>query len=290
MLTLKHFRYYLELIRFDKPIGSLLLLWPTLWALWVAGEGHPPLSTVIIFMLGVFLMRSAGCIINDIADREFDPHVERTKQRPLAANKIGLNEAISLLLLFLAFAFCLTLFLSLNTLLLSIPALIIALTYPFAKRYHALPQAHLGIAFSFGIPMAFMQIQSLVPLEAYLLFAINVLWTLCYDTEYAMSDREDDKSIEIKSSALLFEKLLGDKDYYIIIVMQIIMIIIMIILGLYLSLSIFWWIALCGVIFLFIYHIQLVKTHDRYRCFKAFLHNNWVGATIFLGLFLSYSR
>lgn len=289
MLTIKHFPAYLKLIRFDKPIGTLLLLWPTLWSLWIASDGYPTFKLVIIFSLGVFIMRSAGCIMNDIADKDFDPHVERTKTRPLAAKDITLKEAYALLALFVILAFCLALFLTWPTILLSIPALIIALSYPFAKRYHSLPQAHLGIAFSFGIPMAFVQITGTLPPEAIIIFIMNICWTLVYDTEYAMSDREDDKSINIKSSALLFERLLGKKDYWIIIGLQSLVVISLIILGIYLDYSaIIWGLTIIAVITLFSYHIQMIKNHDRVLCFKAFLHNNWVGTTIFIGLLAQY--
>ncbi|MBS7836750.1 4-hydroxybenzoate octaprenyltransferase [Wohlfahrtiimonas chitiniclastica] len=289
MLTYKHIPDYLKLIRFDKPIGTLLLLWPTVWAVWIASDGAPDLDILIIFVLGVFIMRSAGCIMNDIADKDFDPHVERTKDRPLAARRVTVKEAYQLLLLFVVVAFLLALMLSWQTILLSIPALILALSYPFAKRYHSLPQAHLGIAFSFGIPMAFMQITGSVPLEAWLIFAMNILWTLAYDTEYAMSDREDDKSINIKSSALLFERLLGSHDYFIIIGMQVVIIALLITLGIYLHFSWPWWCTVAVVAGLFIHHINMIKDHDRLRCFQAFLHNNWVGAAIFLGLVAQYA-
>lgn len=290
MLTIQHIPDYLKLIRFDKPIGTLLLLWPTLWALWIASSGLPEIHLIIIFTLGVFIMRSAGCVMNDIADKDFDPHVERTKNRPLAAKRITLQEAYDVLFVFVGIAFILALFLRWQTILLSIPALVIALSYPFAKRYHSLPQAHLGIAFSFGIPMAFMEITGTLPLEAYLIFLMNICWTLIYDTEYAMSDREDDKFINIKSSALLFESLLGTKDYWIIIGLQVVVIMCLIALGIYASYSIvIWGLTTAIVIALFTYHIQLIKDHDRLKCFKAFLHNNWVGAVIFLGLVIEYS-
>lgn len=289
MLTIKHFSAYLKLIRFDKPIGTLLLLWPTLWSLWIAADGYPSIDLVIIFTLGVFIMRSAGCIMNDIADKDFDPHVERTKTRPLAAKDITLKEAYTLLFIFVVIAFILALFLTWQTILLSIPALIIALSYPFAKRYHSLPQAHLGIAFSFGIPMAFVEITGSLPFEAYVIFIANLCWTLAYDTEYAMSDREDDKSINIKSSALLFEHLLGKKDYWIVIGLQCVVILSLIIIGFYLHYSpIIWGLTILAVIALFSYHIQIIKGHDRLLCFKAFLHNNWVGVVIFIGLLAQY--
>lgn len=286
MLTAKHLPFYLKLIRFDKPIGTLLLLWPTLWALWIASDGMPKISTLIIFVLGVFIMRSAGCIINDIADKDFDPYVERTKNRPLAAKDITVKEAKILLLIFLGAALILALFLSFKTLLLSIPAVIIALTYPFAKRYHSFPQAHLGVAFSFGIPMAFMEITNHLPFEMYLLFIANLFWTLSYDTEYAMSDMEDDQSIAVKSSALFFHKILGEKDYYAVITLQALVVLFLFLTGIYLHLNLFWYIALIIVSALFYYHISLIKTHDRSSCFNAFLNNNWAGLAVFLGIIL----
>lgn len=288
MLKIKNIPYYLQLMRVEKPIGSYLLMWPTLWGIWIASSGQPSAKILIIFMLGVFIMRSAGCVINDIADRDIDKFVERTKDRPLTAGKVTTKEAATLLLLLIAIAGSLALFLSWKTMLLAIPALIIALSYPFMKRFHSLPQAHLGVAFAFGIPMAFMEIQGSLPLSAYLLFLINIIWTLIYDTEYAMSDREDDKSINIKSSALLFESWLGDKDYYIIIGLQCAMIALLVIIGALEAHSFYFFISLLIVIALFYSQIMMIKDHDRLRCFKAFLHNNWVGLTLFAGLFLSY--
>lgn len=288
MLKIKNIPYYLQLMRVEKPIGSYLLMWPTLWGIWIASSGQPSAKILIIFMLGVFIMRSAGCVINDIADRDIDKFVERTKDRPLTSGKVTTKEAATLLLLLIATAGSLALFLSWKTMLLAIPALIIALSYPFMKRFHSLPQAHLGVAFAFGIPMAFMEIQGSLPLTAYLLFLINIIWTLIYDTEYAMSDREDDKSINIKSSALLFESWLGDKDYYIIIGLQCAMISLLIIIGFLEAHSLYFFISLFIVIALFYSQIMMIKDHDRLLCFKAFLHNNWVGLTLFAGLFLSY--
>ncbi len=275
-------------MRVEKPIGSYLLMWPTLWGIWIASEGLPSAKVLIIFMLGVFIMRSAGCVINDIADRDIDKFVERTKDRPLTAGKVTTKEALSLLVLLVIIAGILALFLSYKTILLSIPALIIALSYPFMKRIHSLPQAHLGVAFAFGIPMAFMEIQGSLPVTAYLLFFANICWTLIYDTEYAMSDREDDKSINIKSSALLFESLLGEKDYYIIIGLQITMTALLLIVALIENLVPYFLLSIFIVINLFYYQIILIKDHDRLNCFRAFLHNNWVGFVLFIGLFLNY--
>ncbi len=288
MLKIQNIPYYLQLMRVEKPIGSYLLMWPTLWGIWIASEGLPSAKVIIIFMLGVFIMRSAGCVINDIADRDIDKFVERTKDRPLTAGKVTTKEALSLLILLVIIAGILALFLSYKTILLSIPALLIALSYPFMKRIHSLPQAHLGVAFAFGIPMAFMEIQGSLPITAYLLFLANICWTLIYDTEYAMSDREDDKSINIKSSALLFESLLGKKDYYIIIGLQVAMIALLLIVALIENLVPYFLLSLFIVINLFYYQIILIKDHDRLNCFRAFIHNNWVGFVIFIGLFLNY--
>lgn len=288
MLKIQNIPYYLQLMRIEKPIGSYLLMWPTLWGIWIASEGLPSAKVIIIFMLGVFIMRSAGCVINDIADRDIDKFVERTKDRPLTAGKVTTKEALSLLILLVIIAGILALFLSYKTILLSIPALLIALSYPFMKRIHSLPQAHLGVAFAFGIPMAFMEIQGSLPITAYLLFLANICWTLIYDTEYAMSDREDDKSINIKSSALLFESLLGKKDYYIIIGLQVAMIALLLIVALIENLVPYFLLSLFIVINLFYYQIILIKDHDRLSCFRAFIHNNWVGFVIFIGLFLNY--
>lgn len=288
MLKIQNIPYYLQLMRVEKPIGSYLLMWPTLWGIWIASEGLPSAKVIIIFMLGVFIMRSAGCVINDIADRDIDKFVERTKDRPLTAGKVTTKEALSLLILLVIIAGILALFLSYKTILLSIPALLIALSYPFMKRIHSLPQAHLGVAFAFGIPMAFMEIQGSLPITAYLLFLANICWTLIYDTEYAMSDREDDKSINIKSSALLFESLLGKKDYYIIIGLQVAMIALLLIVALIENLVPYFLLSLFIVINLFYYQIILIKDHDRLNCFRAFIHNNWVGFVLFIGLFLNY--
>ncbi len=288
MLKIQNIPYYLQLMRVEKPIGSYLLMWPTLWGVWIASNGMPSAKILIIFMLGVFVMRSAGCVINDIADRDIDKFVERTKDRPLTSGKVTTKEAASLLFLLVMIAGILALFLSAKTILLSIPALLIALSYPFMKRFHSLPQAHLGVAFAFGIPMAFMEIQGSLPLTAYLLFFTNIAWTLIYDTEYAMSDREDDKSINIKSSALLFESWLGKKDYYIIIGLQAFMTLLLLIITSIEGLTPYFLLSIFIVIALFYYQITLIKDHDRMNCFKAFLHNNWVGLALFVGLFLNY--
>lgn len=289
MLTLRNLPYYLQLMRVEKPIGSLLLMWPTLWGIWVASSGKPSLKVFLIFMLGVFFMRSAGCVINDIADRNFDKHVSRTKERPLTSGKVTLKEAITLLTLLIAVSFCLALFLKWETLLLAIPALILALSYPFMKRFHSLPQAHLGLAFAFGIPMAFMEVKGeLFPATALLLMAANVCWALVFDTEYAMSDREDDKKIDVRSSALLFEKLLGKRDYYLIIALQFGVLFFLAATYSILGCSLYGILSLLVVAGLFAYQINMIKNHDPKRCFEAFLHNNWVGFTVFVGFFLHF--
>ncbi len=275
-------------MRVERPIGSLLLLWPTLWGIWIASEGAPPLSILAIFAAGVFIMRSAGCVINDIADREFDKHVKRTLQRPLTSGKVTLKEAVTLLLLLLVVALGLALLLKWQTLLLAIPALLIALSYPYMKRFHSLPQAHLGLAFAFGIPMAFMEIRGSIPLEAYLLMVANICWTLIYDTEYAMCDRDDDKKINVRSSALLFEALLGERDYYIIIALQGAMLLLLTIVSIRLEHGLIVYLGLLVVAGLFIQQIMMVKGHDRLACFNAFLQNNRVGMTYFIVLLLHY--
>lgn len=289
MLTLRNLPYYLQLMRVEKPIGSLLLMWPTLWGIWVASSGKPSLKVFLIFMLGVFFMRSAGCVINDIADRNFDKHVSRTKERPLTSGKVTLKEAITLLTLLIVASFCLALFLKWETLLLAIPALILALSYPFMKRFHSLPQAHLGLAFAFGIPMAFMEVKGeFFPATALLLMAANVCWALVFDTEYAMSDREDDKKIDVRSSALLFEKLLGKRDYYLIVALQFGVLFFLASTYSILGCSLYGILSLLVVAGLFAYQINMIKDHDPKRCFEAFLHNNWVGFTVFVGFFLHF--
>lgn len=275
---------YGQLMRLDKPIGTFLLLWPTLWGLWVAGAGQPPRSIVVIFVLGVFLMRSAGCVINDIADRHIDGHVERTRHRPLARGAVSTAEALSLFVLLLLLAGALLWSLNALTKWLALPAALLAASYPFAKRYHSLPQAHLGLAFSFSIPMAFAAIQGGVPPIAWLLMLINVLWVIVYDTEYAMSDREDDLKIGVKSSAILF----GQYDRAIIGALQACVIGLLIVLGMVEHLGAIFMFSIIVVQLLFAYHQWLIAARLSASCFRAFLHNSWVGLTIFLGLLLAY--
>ena len=273
---------YSLLMRWDKPIGALLLLWPTLWALWLAGQGQPQQFVVVIFLLGVWVMRSCGCAINDIADRKFDPHVERTRQRPLAAGRITLREAV---LVFLAMGLiALVLVLQLNWLcfLLSLVGLAVSVSYPFMKRFHHLPQAHLGIAFGWGVPMAYAALTGSVPTEAWLLFFANMAWVLVYDTEYAMSDREDDLKVGVKSSAILF----GAHDKQIIGGLQFTTVVLMAVVGLANGLGSLYYLGLAIGAMTFIYQQYLISTRDRHQCFRAFLNNNGFGLAIFCGIVL----
>ena len=275
---------YEKLMRLDKPIGILLLLWPTLWALWVASDGRPAPWIVAIFVIGTVLMRSAGCVINDYADKDFDGHVERTRNRPLAARRVSPKEALWLAAGLSVLSFLLVLPLNGLTIAMSVPAVFLAGSYPFTKRFFAIPQAYLGIAFGFGIPMAFAAFQNDIPLEAWMMLLANVFWAVAYDTEYAMVDRPDDLKIGIKTSAITF----GRFD-------------VAAVMACYAAtLLILGWVGLAtggGAIFLaglvvsagiVAYHYTLIRERDRPKCFKAFLHNNWVGAAIFAGWVLDY--
>lgn len=275
---------YERLMRLDKPIGILLLLWPTLWALWIAGRGHPDWVVVWIFMLGTVLMRSAGCVINDYADRHFDPHVARTRNRPLAVGEVSEREALLLAGLLSLAAFGLVLFLNRLTILLSVAALLLAATYPYTKRFFHLPQAYLGIAFGFGIPMAFAaQLDQVPPLAWWLLLA-NVFWSLAYDTEYAMVDRDDDIKIGIRSSALFF----GRFDVAAIMGCYAAMLAILTMVGMQLHLQWPYYAGLVTAGLIAVYHFWLIRTREPARCFRAFLHNSWIGVVIFLGLVANY--
>lgn len=275
---------YERLMRLDKPIGILLLLWPTLWALWISSRGHPNWIVVWIFVLGTVLMRSAGCVMNDYADRHFDPHVERTKARPLASGEVSAREALILAGGLSLLAFGLVLVLNKLTILLSVAALILAVTYPLTKRFLSVPQAYLGIAFGFGIPMAFAATIDSVPPLGWMLLLANVFWAIAYDTEYAMVDREDDIKIGIHSSALFF----GRYDVIAIMCCYVCMLGILAWAGRMLNLHWPYFIGLGAAGGLALYHYTLIRERDRARCFKAFLHNNWLGAAIFVGLFASY--
>ena len=275
---------YERLVRLDKPIGALLLLWPTLWAVWLASDGRPRAEIVVIFVLGTLLMRSAGCAINDYADRDFDAHVERTRLRPLAAREIAPKEALAVGAALAACAFALVLLLNGFAIALSFVALAVAAAYPYAKRVFALPQAVLGIAFGFGIPMAYAAIQERLPLECWLLLAANVFYSFAYDTEYAMVDRNDDARLGIRTSALT----LGRWDVAAVMLSYAAMLAILAPVGVRAGLGwpYFAGLALAGTMML--YHWVLIRGRSREGCFRAFLHNNWVGAAIFAGIVLSY--
>ena len=273
---------YALLMRWDKPIGALLLLWPTLWALWLAGQGQPQQPIVVIFLLGVWVMRSCGCAINDIADREFDPHVERTRSRPLAAGRISLQEAIAVFIGMGLIALVLVLQLNWLCFLLSLIGLAVAVSYPFMKRFHHLPQAHLGIAFGWGVPMAYAALTGTVPLEAWLLFFANMAWVLVYDTEYAMSDREDDLKVGVKSSAILF----GERDRHIVGGLQVLTLILMLAVGIVNQMGWPYYLGLLGGALTFVYQQYLIAVRDRQDCFRAFLNNNGFGLAVFCGIVL----
>lgn len=268
------------LMRLDKPIGIYLLLWPTFWALWVAAQGWPGAGMLVIFSLGVLLTRSAGCVINDYADRHIDGHVERTSQRPLVAGTVTEKQALGLFAILMSLAFALVLLLNWQTIQLSFVALILASSYPFMKRYTYLPQVVLGAAFSWGMPMAFMAIMNEVPWWGWSLFLANLLWTVGYDTQYAMVDREDDKKIGVKSTAILF----GQYDRLCIGLLQVATLGILIVTGQQLGMSWLFYVALLLCSGLFIYQQWLMKDRDRAKCFKAFLNNHYCGLVITLGI------
>ena len=277
-------RQYWLLCRFDKPIGILILLWPALWALWVASEGKPDPLVLTVICAGVVLMRSAGCVINDYADRDFDPHVERTRQRPIAAGKVAPKEALILFVVLCLLAFGLVLLLNLKTILLSFVAAFLAASYPFMKRFTQLPQAYLGIAFGFAVPMAFAAQTGEVPLVAWVMYLAVMLWALVYDTMYAMVDKDDDLKIGVKSTAILF----ADKEREIMAVLQLIILALLVWVGQMAGLGFFYYSSLLGVAGLFIYQQKLIFHRKKADCFKAFLNSNWVGLVIFIGLVLDY--
>ena len=276
--------HYARLMRIDKPIGTLLLLWPTLWALWIAAEGWPPLHILAIFIVGTFLMRSAGCVINDYADRDFDGHVERTRNRPLATGAVSPGEALALAAGLSAAAFVLVLPLNTLTILLSVPALLLAGSYPFTKRFFAIPQAYLGIAFGFGIPMAFAAVTGTVPATGWLMLLANLFWAVAYDTEYAMVDRPDDLKIGIKTSAITF----GRHDVLAVMLCYAAAFALLAVVGVLAGLGFAWYLGLLVACAIAGYHYTLIRARDRADCFKAFRHNNWVGGAIFAGLFLDF--
>lgn len=272
-------------MRLDKPIGILLLLWPTLWALWFAAHGRPSWMVVWIFVLGTVLMRSAGCVINDLADRDFDPHVARTRERPLAAGKVTPREALTLFGALVICAFCLILpFRSWYIVCLSVVALFLAASYPFTKRFFAVPQAYLGVAFGFGIPMAYAAQTGGIPATAWLLLLANVFWAMAYDTEYAMVDRADDLKIGIKTSAITF----GRFDVAAVMLCYAVTLALIAWVGAQLDRGWAFYAGLAGAAAIAGYHFTLIRQREPARCFKAFLHNNWLGASIFAGVVLDY--
>lgn len=283
-MFLSRIKPYWELMRFHKPIGTLLLLWPTLWALWVAHKGFPNIKNLTIFVLGVVVMRAAGCVINDFADRHFDGRVTRTQHRPIATGEISPKKALTLFFALCAIAFFLVLHTNLHTIILAVFALLIAMIYPFMKRYTHWPQLVLGIAFSFSIPMAFTAENNNAFFIAGLMMLTNVLWTIAYDTQYAMVDRADDLKIGIKSTAILF----GKYDQWIIGFLQCCVIVLLYVLGFLLSLSYIYFMAVFAAFLLFLYQLYLLSQRDTQQYFQAFLNNQWVGLIVFIGIFFSY--
>jgi 4-hydroxybenzoate polyprenyltransferase len=272
---------YERLMRLDKPIGTLLLLWPTLWALWLAGNGRPDWRIVWIFALGTLVMRSAGCVINDLADWRFDSKVKRTSGRPLATGAVSRREALMLACVLVLFAFALVLVLNWLTILLSFLALALAATYPLTKRFFVIPQAYLGVAFGFGIPMAYAALLGELPAQAWWLLLANIFWAIAYDTEYAMVDRDDDIRIGIKTAAITF----GRHDVQAVVLSYGAMLVVLAGIGLQYRLGAAFYLGLAGAASLMAYHYRLIRGRDRDACFKAFNHNNWVGAAVFAGIF-----
>jgi 4-hydroxybenzoate polyprenyltransferase len=275
---------YVRLMRLDRPIGIWLLLWPTLWAVWIAGRGKPDARLFIIFVLGTVLMRSAGCAINDYADRSFDPHVERTKERPLAAGRISTLEALILFAVLSMMALVLALQLNRLTLLLAVVGAFLALTYPFIKRFLSVPQLYLGLTFGWGIPMAFAAQLETVPRVALLLLIANMLWVTVYDTIYAMVDREDDLKIGVRSTAILF----GDSDRHIIAALQAMTLLALYLVGRMLHMGAWYHAGLIAGALFFVYHLWMIRARDRASCFRAFLNNNYFGMSVFIGILLDY--
>ncbi len=282
---MNRFSLYARLVRIDKPIGILLLLWPTLAALWLAADGKPDWTLVVIFSLGTALMRSAGCAINDFADRDIDKHVKRTAERPLTTGRIKAWEALMIAGVLALIAFALILPLNLLTKELSVAAVLIAASYPYFKRFFAIPQAYLGIAFGFGIPMAFAAVQDTVPPAAWLLLIANIFWAIAYDTEYAMVDRDDDLKIGIKTSAITF----GRFDVLAVMLCYAISFAIILLVGLQYGLGMWFVAGLLIASACAAYHYTLIRDRDRMRCFAAFRHNNWLGAAIFAGIAFDYA-
>jgi 4-hydroxybenzoate polyprenyltransferase len=283
-LTDRLHQYYL-LARFDKPIGIFILLWPTLWALWIAGNGKPDLLVVIVFTLGVVLMRAAGCVINDYADRDFDPHVDRCKLRPIAAGKVSPKEALIVFAVLCLTAFGLVLLMNWYTIALSFIGAFLAASYPFMKRFTHLPQAYLGAAFGFAVPMAFAAQTNQIPLVGWILYLAVLLWALVYDTMYAMVDIEDDLKIGVKSTAILF----GKRVREITAILQVIIMALLVTVGIMQQLHWPYYAGLMVAAGLCVYQQRLIFHFDKPLCFKAFLNNNWFGLAVFVGLLASFT-
>ena len=283
--SLRHrLQQYVLLMRLDKPIGILLLLWPTLWALWIAAEGKPSIGVFIVFSLGVVLMRSAGCVINDYADRKIDPHVARTKERPIAAGNISPREALWLFIGLCLTAFALVLFMNTLTIQLSFIGVLLAFIYPFTKRYTYLPQVFLGLAFGWAVPMVFAAQTGEVPQLAWLLLTGTVLWATAYDTMYAMVDRPDDLRIGVKSTAILF----GEADKVIIGIIQTLLILVLVLVGRQAELGAFYYLGVLVASGFSVYQQVLIRDRQRSACFKAFLNNSWLGCAVFSGIVMDY--
>ena len=279
-------KHYIALTRLNKPIGILLLLWPTLWAIWISSAGRADAMILVVFVLGTILMRSAGCAINDFADRDFDTHVKRTASRPLAAKMISTQEALAVAAVLALIAFLLVvIYLNRLTLMLSFVALFLAASYPFTKRFFVMPQAYLGIAFGFGIPMAFAAQTGSVPAPAWWLLLANVFWTIAYDTEYAMVDRDDDVKIGINTTALLF----GRYDVAAVMACYLVMLAILAVIGGMIDGGWPYYTGLAIALGIALFHFTLIRQRQRERCFKAFLHNNWLGLAVFCGLLVDYA-
>jgi len=285
MYFVERLELYIQLTRLNRPVGILLLLWPTLWGVWIASEGQPAWHVVTIFVLGTILMRSAGCVINDYADRHIDKHVKRTRERPITSGRIAPEEALYLAGALTLAAFLLILPFNKLTIMLSVPAVLLAASYPFTKRFFAVPQAYLGIAFGFAIPMTFAAQQGSVPLVAWLLLAANMFWVIAYDTEYAMVDRDDDIHLGIHSSALLF----GRYEVAAVMICYAIALCLLACAG---QMSGLGWLYYGGLVTaggVALYHYTLIRSRRRELCFKAFLHNNWFGASVFAGILGTYA-
>jgi 4-hydroxybenzoate polyprenyltransferase len=276
---------FVQLTRMDKPIGVYLLLWPTLWALWIAGEGKPSLANLCIFVSGVILMRAAGCVINDFADRKVDGHVKRTEARPLVSGRISAKEALAFFAVLITLSFILVLCTNAQTIGLSVGGLVLAASYPFMKRYTYYPQVVLGMAFSWGMPMAFTAETGHLPAAAWLLWIANLLWTVGYDTYYAMTDRDDDLRIGVKSTAILF----GDADRLIIIILQGLALACLMLAGARFGLGGWFYLGLAVAAACFAWQWWYTRDRERMKCFRAFLHNHWAGLAIFLGIVMDYA-